>query len=173
MALGWIYVLSNGSMPGLVKIGQSAADPELRAQNLHTTGLPEAFHVEYKGLFDNYVQLERKVYEELTYCRHAKQREFFFISAKEVVKQIKTLSLSSVKFETCNFTQLGATEVCKPIQKIELPWVRLEQARKSAHSLSKHVEPELRRFADCPKCGKIIPHSTSLCPRCNFAIPEI
>ena len=36
MALGWVYVFSNESMPGLIKIGQSAADPDLRAFELYT-----------------------------------------------------------------------------------------------------------------------------------------
>jgi hypothetical protein len=43
---GWIYVISNNSMPGLVKVGYSMKDPEERAKELDHTGTP---HVKTLG----------------------------------------------------------------------------------------------------------------------------
>ena len=31
---GWVYVLTNDAMPGLVKVGQTYKTPEIRAQEL-------------------------------------------------------------------------------------------------------------------------------------------
>jgi len=35
---GWVYVMTNKSMPGLVKIGYSTKDPSARADELGTRG---------------------------------------------------------------------------------------------------------------------------------------
>ena len=38
---GYVYVLTNEAMPGLVKIGRTTAnDPQTRVSNLYTTGVP-------------------------------------------------------------------------------------------------------------------------------------
>jgi len=38
-----VYILTNESMPGLVKIGWTAGDPNERADALSTTGVPTRF----------------------------------------------------------------------------------------------------------------------------------
>ena len=40
MTNGWIYCMSNRSMPGLLKVGQTKNCPTLRAEKLQTTGVP-------------------------------------------------------------------------------------------------------------------------------------
>jgi len=40
MADGWIYCLSNPSMPGILKVGMTDKTPEERAKTLFTTGVP-------------------------------------------------------------------------------------------------------------------------------------
>ena len=40
MAEGIVYVLTNPAMPGMVKIGKTGRDVELRLNDLYTTGLP-------------------------------------------------------------------------------------------------------------------------------------
>jgi hypothetical protein len=45
---GWVYVITNLAMPGLVKVGYSRKDPELRAAELNSTGTPHPFVVEYE-----------------------------------------------------------------------------------------------------------------------------
>lgn len=56
-AEGWVYVLANEAMPGLVKIGFSTKDPIIRAQHLYKdpkigalAGVPMPFFVAYKAL---------------------------------------------------------------------------------------------------------------------------
>lgn len=99
MALGWVYILSNEAMPGLIKIGQSAADPALRASELHTTAVPSPFFVEYKGLFENFAALERQIHAELSEHRHEKNREFFRISPPEALEAIRRVANGGAKYE--------------------------------------------------------------------------
>jgi len=47
---GWIYIITNKSMPGLVKIGYSLKDPIIRASELAHTGSPHPYAVEYDVL---------------------------------------------------------------------------------------------------------------------------
>ena len=56
----YIYVLTNPAMPGLVKIGRTdAADPEERAKQLYTTGVPVPFVVEFAGRVDDPQKVEQ------------------------------------------------------------------------------------------------------------------
>ena len=50
---GLIYVLTNEAMPGLVKIGITGSDPNSRADQLYTTGVPVPFTVEFAGEVPN------------------------------------------------------------------------------------------------------------------------
>lgn len=45
---GWIYCLSNPSMPGVVKIGLTTNTVEERVKQLDTTGVPSAFKIEHR-----------------------------------------------------------------------------------------------------------------------------
>ena len=87
--LGWVYIFSHPNIPKLVKIGQSSHDPEIRAADLYTTGLPGPFHIEYKGLFEDYVQLERSVHAFLVEHRTSNNREFFEIEPHMAITAIR------------------------------------------------------------------------------------
>ena len=43
--LGYLYILTNASMPELLKVGRTARDPHERARELSTTGVPTPFEV--------------------------------------------------------------------------------------------------------------------------------
>ena len=47
MAEGIVYVLTNPAMPGMVKIGKTGREVELRLNDLYTTGVPLPFECEY------------------------------------------------------------------------------------------------------------------------------
>ena len=85
MALGWIYILSNPSMPNLVKIGFSSKDPELRMKELDGTGIPTPFEVIYWALVDEPYATEQSLHSHLNAHRLSQQREFFKLSEVDSV----------------------------------------------------------------------------------------
>lgn len=84
---GWVYVMTNLAMPGLVKVGFSTKDPQLRAKELDGTGLPHPFVVAYDALLEEPRQVEAGVHQELGHHREAK--EFFRVTVDVAVRAIK------------------------------------------------------------------------------------
>jgi hypothetical protein len=105
MALGWIYILSNPSMPGLVKIGYSTKDPELRLRELDGTGIPTPFEIIFWALVDEPYALEQSLHDHLDNHRVSQQREFFKLNVADsvnfVIKFIKDKNID-VKLELNN-----------------------------------------------------------------------
>jgi hypothetical protein len=99
---GFVYVLSNPSMPKLVKIGKSDRDPqEFRVHELYSTGVPEPFKVEYLAFVPDHHSLERTLHDHFKASRPIKGREFFEISVEEAI--IATRQSSTVDFERVFF----------------------------------------------------------------------
>jgi hypothetical protein len=100
MALGWLYILSNPAMPGLIKIGFTMSDPEIRAKDLRTTGVPMHFNIVYWAMVDEPNFIEQALHLELSTHRHTPDREFFELSESEALLEVKNfLKKSSVKIE--------------------------------------------------------------------------
>ena len=79
--MGFIYILSNGSMPGLLKIGYTTRTVRERVQELNRpTGVPIPFKVEAYFQLDSPEAHERRVHLALTSCREGK--EFFRIDTE-------------------------------------------------------------------------------------------
>lgn len=74
---GFVYILTNESMPGLVKIGRTARDVDLRASELWQTGVPTRFEVWASEKTCDCVQLEAYMHRDLRKHRVSKSREFF------------------------------------------------------------------------------------------------
>lgn len=90
MTKGFIYVLSNVSMPELYKIGWSRKDPESRITELYTTGVPTPFEIEYKKLVNDAQSIENKIHKLLNEYRVSNKREFFkFPQKDEIINFIK------------------------------------------------------------------------------------
>jgi hypothetical protein len=83
---GFVYILSNPSMPGLLKIGSTEKLPTERASQLYSTGVPEPFKVEFAVWCENHQQAERKIHEELDDCRISDGREFFLTSVSSAIQ---------------------------------------------------------------------------------------
>lgn len=64
-------------MPGLIKIGRSSRGATSRAKEMHTTGVPSPFHVEFEILVDFHEDVERAAHEALDRFRVSDSREFF------------------------------------------------------------------------------------------------
>lgn len=74
---GWVYIMSNPSMPNLIKIGRSSREPlSARAAELSSsTGVPSDFKVEYQALIRDEFEGERLLHGVFAENRYRK--EFF------------------------------------------------------------------------------------------------
>jgi hypothetical protein len=89
MADGYIYCLSNPSIPGLLKIGTTTRTPEERARELFTTGVATPFKVEFSRRTENSLKKEKGIHKVLDHYR-IPSREFFAISVEEAARVIDT-----------------------------------------------------------------------------------
>lgn len=77
---GVVYVMTNESMPGLVKIGMTTRGSIRRAEELYQTGVPTPFKVAAEFRSVDCRKLEAMVHEALIEHRVSNSREFFRIS---------------------------------------------------------------------------------------------
>jgi hypothetical protein len=85
----WVYILSNSTMPGYLKIGFTDLTPEKRAEQLsRSTGVILPFKVEWAFHCYNAEALEKEIHHYLQGSRIAGNREFFDVSLDEAKKVI-------------------------------------------------------------------------------------
>ena len=94
--MGYVYILENDSMPGLIKIGKTARNTHERAKELsNATGVPTPFKVVFELCSDKYEMLERKVHSKLAQYRVGPNREFFKCPIGIAIKRLKKSTLST------------------------------------------------------------------------------
>lgn len=74
---GYVYILINESMPGLLKIGKTKRDSRARARELSNTSIPTKFQVAFETYSDDCSKLEKEIHLELDDFRVSQNREFF------------------------------------------------------------------------------------------------
>jgi len=86
-----VYVMSNASIPGLLKIGYTSKPPEERRKELSkATGVPTPFKLEYIfRLHGRGEELEREIHRYLEHKRNSSRREFFDVTLNEAIDTIK------------------------------------------------------------------------------------
>jgi len=88
-----VYILSNPAYPGLVKIGHTRKDINIRIKDLSkATGVPMGFKLEYIFRCSNGADLEREVHAYLKEFRPNNYREFFEVSVKQAIDAIKYIA---------------------------------------------------------------------------------
>src|SRR3972149_3219724 len=159
---GWIYVISNKAMPGLVKIGYSTKDPKLRAEELDHTGSPHPYFVEYEMLIEEPFQIKQQIHKILK-CDH-EGKEWFRCSVEAAIIAIKKIADKSIIYEKV-ITSL-------PRDK------KQDYGSSATKNTDEFVIPASTHFtvqgvkAICPNCGT--PYSVTLhryetkstCPHC-------
>jgi hypothetical protein len=89
---GYVYVMTNPSMPGLVRIGETRDHPHKRAKQLsRPSGVPSPFRVAFHVEVANSARMEALVHKALNKVRVSSRREFFQLSvprAIELVQQV-------------------------------------------------------------------------------------
>jgi len=88
-ASGYIYILSNPAMPGLVKIGMSYRSGAVRARELSAnTATPSPFILEFEISTKHPEHRERRVHDELDQYRVSGHREFFNVDLSTAVHAV-------------------------------------------------------------------------------------
>ena len=107
---GYVYVLTNPVMPGLVKIGRSKNAAGSRAKQLYRgdTGVPLPFDIYFECMFSNCIEGEALVHEELDEHRINPAREFFRIEPWDAQKAV--MRVCSYEID-CTVVEFGFT-VC-------------------------------------------------------------
>lgn len=82
---GWLYLMTNPAMPGLVKVGMTTRSPEERAQELASTGVPMPFTVAAAWAVDDVRAAERAAHAALARHRVDDAREWFRLSADQAI----------------------------------------------------------------------------------------
>jgi hypothetical protein len=84
---GWVYVIENHAMPGIVKVGFSTKDPNLRAKELEGSGIPRPFKLVYDALVIEPRSVEQAAHSILDASREGK--EWFRCSRITAIEAIR------------------------------------------------------------------------------------
>ena len=99
MAEGIVYVLTNPAMPGMVKIGKTGREVELRLNDLYTTGVPLPFECEYAARVPDMDKVEKAFHNAFGPYRVNPRREFFSIDPEQAIGLLDLMSPEKVDVE--------------------------------------------------------------------------
>lgn len=91
--IGFVYVLTNCSMPSKVKVGRTNLLPEDRAKQLDTTGVPEPFETVYRMMTSFPNAVEKAAHRLLRKTRVRNSREFFSASVNEAIEAVRLAAI--------------------------------------------------------------------------------
>jgi hypothetical protein len=92
-----VYVLSNPSMHGLLKIGMTdRGDLKTRMKELYTTGVPLPFDCVYACIVEDNAEVEKTMHEKFSKYRVNTRREFFKIDAERVIGALKKYEITDI-----------------------------------------------------------------------------
>ncbi len=100
-----VYVLINGSMPGLIKVGRTNGDLAVRIKGLYSTGVPLPFELFYACEVKSGASVESRLHEAFGDHRLSKGREFFRLAPERAkaalsLAEIREVKLGDELFET-------------------------------------------------------------------------
>jgi len=96
---GFIYILTNESMPGLLKIGFTKRSPESRAAVLNSTAVPTPFDLAYQQMVRNCEEVEAEVHKRLEILGSVQTESFFELMSSKVSRQSGNPSVALPKYE--------------------------------------------------------------------------
>ncbi len=126
--LGYVYILTNPCLKGMVKIGRTKRPVNVRSKDLYTSALPTPPE-EYISLrTSKFVQVEDLVHRILTKLTRSRvniRREFFKMSPEEAFEVLKDVSIV-----------LDPDDRCFCRQGKEVPTIIPQKSRKSSSSMA-------------------------------------
>lgn len=132
----YIYVLTNPSMPGLLKIGRTTTHPTQRRVELQSTGVAKPFQLEFSAIVDDSKSRERDIHIALRKYRVERNREFFELPLRSAIKLMLPV--------------LGEYEVDSAANGLDIPEIQRQLEAKRAmkaesERLRKEAEVEKRK----------------------------
>ncbi len=103
---GWVYVMTNKAMPGIVKIGFSTEDPKRRALRLSGTGVPHAYHVKYELVVKYPQRIEQKAHARLFHRKEGK--EWFRCTIEEAIREIQIAAHDAILSQSDSNDELSS-----------------------------------------------------------------
>ena len=111
---GYIYVLTNEAMPGLVKIGVTRADdPQSRVSGLYNTSVPLPFDLHYAGLVANARRAELALHNAFDHRRINPNREFFEIEPDQATGILELITIEDYTERTRDEADDGVADIDK------------------------------------------------------------
>ncbi len=126
----YIYILSNPSMPGLIKVGKTTTHPSQRMSELQSTGVPTPFVLEFSAIVDNCEKKEKASHKALEKYRVKNNREFFKISVKQAIEAILP-KLDDYQLDFAKTTH-NVEELVKKLRLKEKQREKIEEQRRLA-----------------------------------------
>ena len=117
---GYVYILINSSMPGLIKVGHTIRDSRARARELHTTGVPTPFTLAFEVLSDDCTTFESRFHDTLDDFRVSTNREFFRYPLDRAISLLQELH-TPPKSPT---TKYVAEDILERIREQYADWLR-------------------------------------------------
>ena len=116
---GYVYILSNPVMPGIVKIGFTTQDDiNTRLAGLFTTGVPVPFEVEYACRIPDCQKVERALHRAFHPQRVHEKREFFEIEADQAISILELFEGIDLTSDVIRTSQSSAClRISLPLEK--------------------------------------------------------
>jgi hypothetical protein len=86
MPEGYVYIMINPAMREMVKIGGTEREPDARADELQSTGVPFEFVLLHAERVTDWAGVERKLHEHFALHRVSPNREFFRVPARDAIR---------------------------------------------------------------------------------------
>ena len=96
MSTGFVYVMINPAIQGLVKIGFSKKSSDERTKGLRGTGVPDDFIVVYDELPTACKLIETRLHKRFYEYRYRPNREFFQIPIRKAIRGVMEESVGFV-----------------------------------------------------------------------------
>ena len=98
--MGKVYILTNDSMPGIIKIGITEQDTiEDRIRSLDNTSVPTPFRFYFAIETDKHKEIEKLIHNAFSDVRIRNNREFFEMDPERAVSALKISGAPEIKLQ--------------------------------------------------------------------------